>query len=261
MIGINRTSASLIETVPDLATRAVSISLGREADSKIVDLVSKGERALNLRFTHAADFALASNGSYVVAQMLCEHAILQSDVQERQNNIVSLDVSPTAVIRRVVDQLRSQFHKGLQSFGLLDSDHGVTRGAPIALLWHLSRDPAGAVSIADVRPQLGRLEASLDVVLSRVEALRESEPAPLWRNFLDCDPASGQLALDDPKLGFYLKHFDWVRFGQLCGVKLKRTADGELQFLDTVVARSSRQTKPEPRHELRGVTHVRSALC
>lgn len=250
LIGINRTRASLVDSVPDLGTRAVAVQLGRESNDKIIDMISKGERALNIQFTRKADFALCSNGSFVIAQMLCENALLTSDIQETQHSLVSLDISPSSVVRRVADQLMSQFHKCLQSFALLDGDYDGPRGTAIALLWYLGREPTGSISIADVRPQLGRLGGSLDVVLSRIQDQRDREPSPLWRQVLDCDPVSGQLALEDPKLGFYLWHLDWVRFGQVCGIRLKRTVEGEIQFLDTVGAKISRTIKSGANYEV-----------
>src|SRR5262249_44774965 len=150
----------LIDSVPDLATRAVAVSLGRESDEKVIDLISKGERALNIQLARKMEFALSANGSFVVAQMLCENALLASDVQETQRSVVSLDIPPSMVIRQVVDQLKGQFHKSLQSFALLDAGHEGLRGAPIALLWHLGCEPTGCISIADVQPQLGKLEES-----------------------------------------------------------------------------------------------------
>ena len=251
LIGINRTRASLVDSVPDLGTRAVAVQLGRESDDKLIDMIGKGERALNVQFARRADFALCANGSFVIAQMLCENALLTSDIQETQRSLVSLDIPPSAVVRRVADQLKSQFHKCLQSFALLDGDYDGPRGAAIALLWHLGREPTGSISIADVRPQLGRLSGSLNVVLSRIQDQRDREPSPLWRQLLDCDPVSGQLALDDPKLGFYLWHLDWVRFGQVCGIRLKRTVEGEIQFLDTVGAKTSGTIDSGAKYEVR----------
>jgi hypothetical protein len=233
LVGINRTRASLIDSVPDLATRAVSVALGRDSDDKVIDLISKGEQALNVRFARKTEFALSANGSFVVAQMLCEHALLTSDIQETQSGVVSVEVAPSVVVRPVVDQLKNQFHKGLQSFALLDDDYDGVRGAPLSLLWHLGRDASGSVSIDDIRPQLGRLEGSLDFLLERVAGNANHDEGAPWHQLLSCDPTSGQLAFDDPKLAFFLKHLDWVRFAQACGVKIKRTIDGDIQFLDT----------------------------
>jgi 3',5'-cyclic AMP phosphodiesterase CpdA len=250
-IGINYTRASLIDSVPDLGTRAIAVRLGRESDDKIIDLISKGEHALNVQFANKAEFALCANGSFVVAQMLCEQAMLMSDIQETQRSAVSLNILPPTVIRSVAERLRSQFHKSLQLFALLDSDYSGLRGAAIALLWHLGHEPIGSISISDVRPQLGKLDGSLDVVLSQIQDQRDQEPLPSWRQLLDCDPMSGQLALDDPKLGFYLRHLDWVRLGQVCGIKLKRTVEGEIQFMDVPGAKTNGTIKSGDNAEVR----------
>jgi predicted MPP superfamily phosphohydrolase len=251
LIGINHSRDSLIDSVPDLGTRAVSVSLGRESDDKVIDLIAKGERALNVQFARKADIAICANGSFVVAQMLCEHALLTSDIQETQDNVVLLEIPPSMVVRHVVDQLKSQFHKCLQSFALIDSDHDGPRGAAIALLWHLGRDSTGSINITDVQHQLSRLNGAFSVVLSRIVKERDNKPIPLWRPLLDCDPVSGQLALDDPKLGFYLRHLDWVRFSQVCGIKLKRTIEGDIEFIDTVGAKITVAITTENNHELR----------
>jgi predicted phosphodiesterase len=233
LIGISRTQESLTHSTPDLATRAQVIRLGREPNDKLVQLITKGEQALNVRFRRKEEFALAANGSFVVAQMLCERALRDNQVKRTAAARRDIETDPATVIPAVVRQLSAQFHPRLQQFAMLDQASEGPRGGTVAILWHIGREPEGSIDVDDVRPQWPNLSESLARMLERITQERQNGFNHEWRSLLDCDPDTGQIAIDDPKLGFYLRYLDWVDFGQRCGIKLKRTPDGGLQFLDT----------------------------
>ena len=239
LIGINHSRESLIHKVADLATRSEVRPLGRESNDKISSLITKGESALNTYFERKAEFSLTSNGSFVVAQMLCERALRDCDIERTQSGPRYLDIDPSRVVPSVVRQLEAQFHPDLQLFAMLDKESPGPRGAALVILWHLGCEPDGSIHITDVRHQWPRFGLSFDTLLAQVVRQRKLGVAPGWRKLLDCDPDAEQVALDDPKLAFYLRHMDWVEFGRKCNIKLKRTVEGGLQFLDTAQIKES----------------------
>lgn len=232
LIGINHARASLIDAVGDLATRARVISLGYESNDRIVELINKGEAKLNVRFERKSEFALTANGSFVVVQMMCESALRRRRIMHTLSSVVAVETDPSTIVPAVIEELKNQFHVKLKAFGQLDDKYKGPRGAAIALLWHLGQAQKGSVHIDDVRPTTPNLAGSFDALLACTAHLRKSGVVPPWRSLLECDPDSGMMAVDDPKFGFYLRHLNWTDFAGACGVRVKRTVEGRLIFLD-----------------------------
>lgn len=78
LIGINPLGNSLVQVMPDLAGRFRVLRLDIDDDwkrgNKIVELITRGETAANIRFKRRDEFVVAADGSFFLAQYLCNVA-------------------------------------------------------------------------------------------------------------------------------------------------------------------------------------------
>lgn len=226
LIGTNGMGSTLIANIADLGGgRATVIPFGRQPDTVVLELITKGERAANVVFSRKRDIVLDVRGSLMLAQLICEKMLLQQDVLVTQQTRRTIATRVHEVRLSLLADLRGQFHQRLQEFVALDMDC-ARRGAGIALLWSLARSDRGSVTIADVRGRFSDLEESFGAF-----AVRANDSAR-WRELLFWSPGDGRIAFTDPKLDFYLRELSWEQFARDCGVHLKRTADG-LGFVTT----------------------------
>jgi len=226
LIGINGMGSTLIANIADLGGgRATMIPFGRQPDTVVLEMVTKGERAANVVFSRKRDIVLDVRGSLMLAQLICEKMLLQLDVLVTQRTRRTIATRVHEVRVGLLADLRDQFHQRLQEFVALDLDC-ARRGAGIAVLWSLARNDRGSVTIADVRGMFSDLEESFGVLAAR------ANDSARWRELLFWSPGDGRIAITDPKLDFYLRELSWEQFARDCGVHLARTADG-LGFVTT----------------------------
>ena len=63
IIGIPRTGQALVDIAFDLATRIDVFVLGKAKDESLLQMIEKGEEALNIKFDRKSEIVLAANGS------------------------------------------------------------------------------------------------------------------------------------------------------------------------------------------------------
>lgn len=220
LVGINGMGSTLITNIADLGGgRATVIPFGRQPDKVVLEMVTKGERAANVVFSRKRDIVLDVRGSLMLAQLICEKMLLQQDILETQPVRRTISTRVHDVRVGLLADLHDQFHQRLQEFVALDMDC-ERRGAGIAVLWSLSRNYRGSVTLADVRGVFSDLEQSFTVLAAR------ANDSARWRELLFWSPGDGRIAITDPKLDFYLRELSWEKFARDCGVHLTRTADG-----------------------------------
>ncbi|HET7502650.1 MAG TPA: metallophosphoesterase [Kofleriaceae bacterium] len=226
LIGINGMGSTLIANIADLGGgRATVIPFGRQPDTVVLEMVTKGERAANVVFARKRDIVLDVRGSLMLAQLICEKMLLQQEVLVSQRTRRTIATRVHEVRVGLLADLRDQFHQRLQEFVALDADC-ARRGAGIAVLWSLARNDRGSVTLADVRGMFSDLEEAFGALAAR------ANDSARWRELLFWSPGDGRIAITDPKLDFYLRELPWEQFARDCGVHLTRTADG-LGFVTT----------------------------
>ena len=227
-VGIPRVHESIAREVPDLGSRMTTMRIRRVEVAHIRELIEKGEQALNVWFTHKARLAVGAQGSFVVAQRLCERAVREARIWQTASAHTRLGFDVPELLPAVIESLRAELYPRVQAFAMQD-DGAEARGAALALLWHLREADDGSVQLSYVRPRYPELHHAFDLLLKNIAQRSESTD---WRSLFYCDPAGGQLAIEDPKLHFYLKHLGWEQLGRDCGVELRVQSDnGQLSFV------------------------------
>jgi predicted MPP superfamily phosphohydrolase len=245
-VGIPRVHESLARDVPDLGSRMTTTRIRRVEVAHIRELIEKGEQALNVSFAHRARLAVGAQGSFIIAQRLCETAVRKAHVWETVRVRTRLDHDVPELLPTVRESLQAELYPRVQAFAMQD-DGAEARGAALALLWHLREADDGSMQLSYIRPRYPELHDAFELLLRKI-----AEPSgdAGWRSLFYCDPAGGQIAIEDPKLHFYLKHLAWEQLGRDCGVELRVLPDnGQLGFLsprqrtNATIARNVLQTQ------------------
>jgi hypothetical protein len=90
VIGINQAGVDITNFAPDLVNRIDRIRFESEPDSKIRELITKGEEALNVSIHAAQDIVEGAQGSFYLAQLLSNEICLQQGILERQPNMTEV---------------------------------------------------------------------------------------------------------------------------------------------------------------------------
>jgi adenylate kinase family enzyme len=209
IVGIPRTSQSLVNLSSDVATRLDVFTLGRVKDELILQMIEKGEAALNISFDRKSELALVANGSLNVAQFICFYLCALSGIEQTQNQKQVLHCDIDRAIEYVMTYLAKKFEESIEYFIAMGGARDVTG---LRLLEELALTEDGFLSLPflkDSRPDL-----ALNIKRFSEEHWMEKlyNEHPDISHHLFFDQVRQTLVIDDPQLAFYLKK---VRFSTL----------------------------------------------
>lgn len=219
LIGINPLGSSLVQVMPDLDGRFVTIRLDIEKDwqrsTKIAELIILGEQAANIRFKRRDEFVVAAAGSFFFAQYLCNKAAVKAGIRETQRQLVEIDLGPVDVIAAIQSDLATRFRVPMLDFATFDAA-APPRGAGLSLLWLLARSEDGSLPVREARLRFPMLTAAFDWLLeSNISRCFQEHPA--LKGLLYYNRATQTLTMENPQLKFYLRALDWEEFARASG--------------------------------------------
>lgn len=216
LIGINPVGASLVKGFPDLANRFATVSMGRQPDEKIDELIVKGERAANIVFRRRPELVQEAAGSFFTAQLLCYETSLKEGVLGTQPELRYVETGPAGyVIDKVQQSLAFKYHDLLLAFASCD-ERPPPRGACLALLWMLLKSSDRSVSLATARYRYPTLADAFDWLMAS-NLSRRFEEIPRLSDLFYYNRDAAVLSLEDPQLEFYLRHLRWGSFARDSG--------------------------------------------
>jgi hypothetical protein len=209
VVGIPRTGQTLVDASFDVSTRIDVFQLGHVTDELILQMIGKGEAALNVLFDRKVEIALASNGSLNVAQFLCFslcHIVHVSETRGRQE-IISCDLDTAQSL--VLKDLSRKFREPIRRFASMGGSRDSTS---LLLLEELVNSEDGFLSLSLLKSRKPNATSNVERFLT------EHWMEHLYLEYPDCeqhfffDHSIQAIVLDDPQLAFYLKQ---LRFSTL----------------------------------------------
>ncbi|EIV94381.1 TIR domain-containing protein, partial [Frankia sp. QA3] len=204
IIGIPDTGRGLVARSSDIGLRTRVFTLGYAGYDQVLQLITKGEVALNISFDAKAEIAGAAGGSLATAQSLCQAVAALAGIEETMpgDRPAAVRVDLATARAWAMRQMR-YFEPAIEAFAALDRPDET---ACVELLAELAASPTGTVTLDDVR----RRRPALDGTIGRVFA----RPGPGFGphgeigRYFHYDARSRRLSADDPQLVFYLRHLD-----------------------------------------------------
>jgi hypothetical protein len=207
LLGVPDARQSLFIGGSNLTGRVDIVTLGRQPDAKVDELIRKGEKAANVRFSTRDDLVAAARGSFMVAQQLCLAACMEAGIEHVPPTPANVATSAHGAIVRVLLAIRAGVDALLIKLAASDPrGSAAPRGVCFALLWLLSKSQECSVALSDVAVQVPELEGAIQALGPGELANREASVALRDRLYFGTDVVS----VEDPQLCFYLRHLHHI---------------------------------------------------
>ncbi|MEX5709088.1 TIR domain-containing protein [Parafrankia sp. FMc6] len=205
IVGIPGTAMSLVTVGSDVATRVRVFRLGRATESLILQMVEKGEAALNIRFDGRAEVCRAAMGSLLTAQMLCWHLVTMNGIERTVETLATVHTDIGRARVKVTESLGLKYQPMVEEFIVLDA---TTEPLCIELLLRLAKAADGILRLKTVREERPDLNSAIERVF--VNGMRDGFGPSRARivEHLFYDPRGQRLISDDPQFMFYLQHLN-----------------------------------------------------
>jgi hypothetical protein len=214
VIGIPNTGNKLISFGYDLAGRIDVFELVKVKNDKIEELISKGEKALNVKFAKKSEYISAANGSLNIAQFICHYSAINQDIFETVYQPILIETNFSDIIQIVKNVLRPKFEDFVFSFTQLG---GIKDRTCIRLLHEIALSENGSIilnRLIETRPELsngiGKLKRD-----KLIESIVETNSKN--KSFIYYDKTTTEVVIDDPQLIFYLNYTSEAQLAELVG--------------------------------------------
>lgn len=234
VIGINRAGDGLIRFAKDLNNRIDTIRLEANSRVTLLELVSKGEEALNISINTRETIAEEAHGSFHLAQMLCHELCLLGGVTEAQTKSVEVSVSFEVVRDRVLMELNRVFFDTARKFASGPRLRRQGRAPYLHLLYWLSEDEEWSLFIDQAVARNPDQKGSVSQIVEKgylENFLRDNVKD--FGEVIHFDSGTHVLSIEDPKFVFFLKNLGWSKFSKKIGflsAEFKSRYDFALSF-------------------------------
>ena len=83
----------MVKFAKDLNNRIDTIRIESNPEEKVLELIEKGEKALNININTKFDIAREAQGSFHIAQMLCKEICINSEILESSEKQIEVTTS------------------------------------------------------------------------------------------------------------------------------------------------------------------------
>ena len=211
IVGINQAGIDLIRFSTDIVNRIDRIRFEQEPDTKIHELITKGEGALNIEIEARDAIVNGSHGSFYVAQLLCHEICVQQQVTERQDNLTQVNTSYASARRQVVERQRTRFEEPLISFARGNKFRPTGRAPYYHILKWLTESSDWTINLDEQARQHKMQEVSVRQVIDQ-DYISNLFSTPAISEILHYNSVNHTLSVEDPQLMYYLRNIDWQRF-------------------------------------------------
>ncbi len=216
-VGINNAGESLISFAGDLANRLETIPFEINPDSKVLELLTLGEKELNISINIKDEIVTASNGSFYLAQMLAFNTCLEAGFLARQEHIQQSAISFATVKSRVFETLSKRFSARTRNFAKGTRLRREGRAPYLHLLFWLGSSDEWTLSLDKAKMHHPELRGSLTQIIEKDYLVELIDGDPEIHEVLHFDSRSKLLTVEDPQYIFYLRNISWARFASDVG--------------------------------------------
>ncbi len=233
ILGIAKAGESLISFGFDLSNRIEIIKFESNPEFKVMELIKKGESALNIDISMRDELVTASQGSFYTAQMLCHALCLAADITERSTEKEPISVSFEGVQAEVWNRLARQFRDRCERFCRGNKFNPSGRAPYLHILNWLANGSDWTLNLRDAAREHKAHRGSVGQVVDKgfLENLISGDPE--ISGVLHYDSTACILSIEDPQFVFYIRNLPWKRFAKELGflsVDFKTRYDFALSF-------------------------------
>jgi TIR domain len=201
IVGIPQSGQMLVDISFDVATRIEVFKWGKVKNDLILQMIEKGEKALNIEIDRRSEIVFAASGSLNVAQFLCFNVCQREEVLMTQEQPRSIQPNISEAISEALVDLSMKFGEPIRRFVAIGGHRDSTC---LKLLEELARSDNGVLSLPALKDRRSDLDKNLEQFIQQNWMDKLCKEYPHFLNFLFFDPTTHILAIDDPQLIFYL---------------------------------------------------------
>ena len=217
VIGINRVGDSLITFSPDLNSRISTIKFEVNADDKLLELIEKGEDALNIKFDNKSTIVKNSYGSFQLTQLMCHQACIENEIDSECIEKLSIHVSFPCIQSAISSELSRSYFNIAREFAVGNRLRREGRAPYLHVLKWLSESDTWAISLVSEMQRHPEAKAGVTQIVEKgylEDFLKKHEKV---NDYVHYDKDTRMLVAEDPKFIFYLKTINWNNFARDIG--------------------------------------------
>jgi hypothetical protein len=222
LIGINKAGLQLVKFAHDLGMRIDVFRLEANPQEKIEELITLGERALQIQITQKAQIAERAQGSFQIAQVLSHKLCVLSKVIETQTELKKLDLPIDVVIEDVMVDFARQFKEPAMVFARGSKLRREGRAPYLHILRWLADSDEWSLDLSEALNTHPEQKASIGQVLDKgylTALLEDPDKIAVLAPHFHFEISTTILSVEDPKLIFYLKNVIWRAFTRQVGFR------------------------------------------
>ena len=219
IVGINRAGDSLIKLATDLVNRIDVIKFEANPREKVIELLQKGEEALNIQIENKDEIAKESHGSFYIAQMLAQEMCLNANVMMRYENFTEVTISLEVVKQQVYENLSRSFLEVTKKFATGPRLKRAGRAPYLQILYWLANSDSWLISIDDELRKHPEVKPSVGQIVEKGYLQKFIEDNVEFSRILHFDNVSNIFTIEDPQFIFYLRNILWSKFAKSLGFK------------------------------------------
>lgn len=235
-VGINNSGKKLIKVAKDLTFRVPRFSLSINKHDQILEVLKKGEDALNIEFADKQNMAHESLGSFQIAQMIAFHTCLLDGIAEKQKTKKQVYVSMDDVRERMLSELDDRW--GEQLIGFCRGHNFDSRGRMpyLNLLKEMAFRKAWKIDFHSIEDMDHPERHSIRSIMvpkkgeqSKLHKFLQNSELD-FSDFCSYDEIEMKFEIHDPQILYLLRHTNWSEFAKKCGSRRKLTTSKIYDF-------------------------------
>lgn len=211
IVGINQAGIDLIKFAADLVNRIDRIRFEQESDTKIQELIERGEAALNIAIGPKEAIVAGAQGSFYIAQLLSHELCIQASVTETCESNTRVDTPYSSARRQVLDRQRARFEEPLIAFARGNKFRKSGRAPYYHIIKWLAESSSWTINLDEEARRHKMQEISVRQVIDQ-DYVSNLFNTPAIADILHYNSINHTLSIEDPQLMYYLHNFDWQRF-------------------------------------------------
>ena len=217
IVGINKAGDSLITFAHDLLNRIDILRFESNPDSKVQQVIEKGELSLHVSINVKDEIVAAAQGSFYIAQMLAREVCKRASILERCIDVCATTESFEAVRADVWERLSLLFRKRCIFFCRGNKMKKEGRAPYLHILRWLAEGSEWTLSLRDAIRTHPSLRGSVGQVVDK-DYLRDliGSNGDLSA-VMHFDSTAEQLTVEDPQFIFYIRNIAWKSFASEVG--------------------------------------------
>lgn len=209
LIGINKAGEGLVKLSPDLNNRIDTIHFESNPPEKIDELISKGEKCLNIKFADKTGLIKSVNGSFHMTQILCKEMCIMENIISTQDQEKKINLLAQLACKKKTEEFGRVYGDVARTFAVGSRVRREGRAPYFHLLMWLSQSNDWSIQMDSIYIKYPIHKQSVFQVVEKGYLKDLITNTPILGNNIHYDENAKILTIEDPKFMFYLRNLNW----------------------------------------------------